>query len=1065
MSPIAFSRPTPASGIGSLDMASGANGLARAGAPNGGKAPFKHIDDLVNADIDIDPHSTLRRVLQAGDTHMRQAVTYSDFNRPDLALQEYIRATTIAVITIPQHKDYPALKADRGDLGRLYQALKSKINAGLTKFEQIKEMIKEDNRRSGVQPTKQQTGTPKGPFDNLPNVPTSNPAKAGPAVRNSQGNGSQPTHSRSQSVQSYGSGSRPLNSTTSPQKAKPTIQPKPQSLHGNTLKQSSMFTPSEDLSSRFAKLQNPSGSRNPVPLGEWNFPPVGSPNGTFAGSSIDGTVPKMPKAPDAIYSPARGTVSSEVANLPSSTARGMFSRTNSIASAPSESARTSMERAIKTFSKDQTSSNTNSETELVPQPTGATIPTGDTISTKDLLNYMRKGSSQISLLLIDVRSRGQFDDGHIMSQRTICVDPEILMREGISADDIADSMVLAPPKEKTHFENRHNVDLVVMYDQETEEVPRQISSTIEDNVLFNLVQALTNYNFSKPLLNPPKLLVGGINGWTDVLGAQSLAISKTSFGERPTQTPQLIKNLTVPTPRFRSESKTQTVDLSQKEIEKWNERVHRSTDDFLRRFPSIENQQESMMARRRKTEHLSSATENRPQLYTGISPSPPARPAPALPRTRYSGLESKEDSTSPGSQQQYSAGSRNSAKTGLVNLGNTCFANSTIQALLAAPRFVVELTQPEWPLNYKPSYYSPDKHPQLMSRIMGNMFQWLRKREFPDMQPHTFLNYINSIHAGYTIQERNGRERFTKFGDGSQHDVTELITFLSDQLDLETQRNRSTADRPPVLPAIKDPSNPMRDLANDWMRYYKTESGSIIDKYWRYLNTQQLTCRRCGVRNYTVDLKEDLWITPQERRNGKCDTLEAALRREFVNELLESECDACKAKDKELTPRIGRLPPLLRVGFRRFDGATFQKNTHPIQFPFRDLDLSNFCHSESERSQLRGYPQLTETGGGFSEPCHYDLFAVLSHAGSDATAGHYVCRVKDGASDTWWYCNDRSTSAEDFGPLIESRRSSPTGAGANKRRRNDTIERIWNCEGGFTPYMLFYKRRDIPWET
>ncbi|KXJ96786.1 hypothetical protein Micbo1qcDRAFT_229603 [Microdochium bolleyi] len=1062
MSHIALSRPAPPSGIGALDMETGSNGLARGGAPNGGKAPFKHIEDLVHVDVDIDPHSPLRTILQAGDGHMRQAITYSDFRRPDLALQEYIRATIIAVVTIPRHKDYPVLKADRGDLGRLYQALKTKINASSTKFEKIKEMIKEDNRTSGVQPARRQASATNGHFPNLPSVPTLSPSKAGSSARPGQSNGTQSVHSRSQSVQSFAGGSRPLDPTTSPRKVKPMVQPKPQSLHGNALKQSSIFTPSEDLSSRFAKLQNPSGPRNPVPLGEWKFPPSGASSGSFAGSSIDNAVPSMPKAPDAIYSPARGTVSSEVANLPSSTPRGMFSRTNSIASAPSESARTSMERAIKTFGKDQTSSGMGSELELVPQPTGATIPAGDTISTQDLLKYMRKGSSQISLLIIDVRSRGQFDDGHIMSQRTICVDPEILMREGISADDIGDSMVLAPPKEKMHFENRHNVDLVVMYDQETTTLPRHVSSNIEDNVLFNLAEALTNYNYSKPLVNPPKLLVGGITGWTSVLGEQSLATSKTSFGETPAQTPQVRPTLSVHNSRLRSASKTQTVDLSQTEIEKWNERVHRSTDDFLRRYPSIESQQESMMARRRKTPRPELASETRPQLYSGISPSPPARPAPALPRTRYSGLESKDDSASPGSQQKYSATSRNPAKTGLVNLGNTCFANSTIQALLAAPRFSVELTQPEWPTNYKPPYNSPDKHPQLMSRIMGNMFQWLKKREFPDMRPNTFLNYLNSIHAGYTIQERNGRERFTKFGDGSQHDVTELMTFLSDQLDVETQRNRSAADHPLVLPAIKDPSNPMRDLANDWMRYYKTESGSIIDKYWRYLNTQQLTCRRCGAQNYTVDLKEDLWVTPQQRQNGKCDTLEAALRREFAKELLESECDTCKAKDKELTPRIGRLPPLLRVGFRRFDGATFQKNTHPIQFPFRDLDLTSFCHDEAERSQLRAYPSLTETGGGFSEPCHYDLFAVLSHAGSDASAGHYVCRVKDGSSDTWWYCNDRSTSAEDFGPLIEARRPSPNSTG--KKRHNDTIERIWNCDGGFTPYMLFYKRRDIPWE-
>ncbi len=50
-----------------------------------------------------------------------------------------------------------------------------------------------------------------------------------------------------------------------------------------------------------------------------------------------------------------------------------------------------------------------------------------------------------------------------MSPATICIEPEILMRGGISASEIAESMVLASSAEQMHFERRHQFDLVVFY--------------------------------------------------------------------------------------------------------------------------------------------------------------------------------------------------------------------------------------------------------------------------------------------------------------------------------------------------------------------------------------------------------------------------------------------------------------------------------------------------------------------------------------------------------------------------------------------------------------------------
>ena len=80
---------------------------------------------------------------------------------------------------------------------------------------------------------------------------------------------------------------------------------------------------------------------------------------------------------------------------------------------------------------------------------------------------MQAGSKDVQVLLIDVRSRHEFDDGHIMSQSTICIEPDIVQRDNISANEVSDSMVLAPTSEARLFERRHEFDVVVFYDHDS----------------------------------------------------------------------------------------------------------------------------------------------------------------------------------------------------------------------------------------------------------------------------------------------------------------------------------------------------------------------------------------------------------------------------------------------------------------------------------------------------------------------------------------------------------------------------------------------------------------------
>lgn len=698
----------------------------------GRKEPYPHVDDLTSVTVDLDPHTPLRKVLETGDSCMRQALTFSDFGRKDLALREYIKAFTIAVEKIPKHKDYPSVKNDRSELGRLYVALKTNITRHSARFDRIKAEIRDDNQESGVQSRRNSDAL----LMNLPNAPTTAPNRhrVSNSVNSINGAGSRPTTA---SLPSENIGHSRSGSVASPQKNRPAVHPKPQALHGNAIKPATNGV-GQDLASRFAKLRvnqdalagTQAGQAKPV--GPRDMPPR---------PKVSSNVPIMPKMPDAIYSPARGTVTSEVADLPSSTPRGMFSRTNSIASVAPSSARNSIDigqRPSTTEPFSSTSTPMNGPT-MTPASPRISIPAGPMITPQELRGYMQKGASVIRMLLIDVRSRDEFDDGHIMSQNTICIEPSVLSRGHISADDIEESMGIAPDEEMRAFENRAKFDLVVLYDEDSASLPDRPQGDDQATALFTLYQGLDQFNYGRELRNKPKLLRGGLEAWVDIFGRHSLQESKTSAAVRDGKSRTDLS-------RFRSgyaqkrRARAQTKALRPEEIKEFEKKIKedeaaakspqdfvRSTADFLRRYPSASEIQQSMRA---------PVIDSQTPFETDLPPAPPARPAPAVPRTSYSGLSSKAaaDEVTPGKAALTDSPARD-RPTGLINPHMNCFANSAIQAILASPGFATELARKEWANQWKPAVPTP----QLMSRILGNLIEWLAGRQFESMQPTTFM--------------------------------------------------------------------------------------------------------------------------------------------------------------------------------------------------------------------------------------------------------------------------------------------------------------------------------------
>ena len=744
-------RASSVSGATSKNM----NGTKSNGARGGGRT-FRHIEDLVSVRPDVDLRQPIRSILAHAESTARQADTHVEFGRPDIGLQDYFKAYTIATEIIPRHKDWVDIKANKGEAWRMFEALTKRLNSQHQKFADVKKLIKEDNLQTGVQPTK---ATSKGAIS---------------APGNSNG------HTRSQSVQHA-----PLGSLSNgiPTRQRPPTQPKPNSLHGNILPSNQ----ASDLAARLAglrttngKMQDPRIRTQSIPGVTESMPakstqlPLSKPSGprempsvptTIPGASrlpqLDVQIPNLPRAPDAIYSPSQNADTPAAANLLSSVQRvGSFSGTSRQNSAPPIS------NYIPTpkIKEDNGSDYFSPGPPLPPKKFIPSIPDSTVVTAEDLMSYLRYGSDTLKVLLIDVRSRDEFENGHILSQAIICVEP-ITLRPGISAEQLGDSMIIAPDSEQALYEQRHEYDLLVYYDQSSD----NLLDTNSPIVHFS--KAIYDYEYDQKPKRHPMQLTGGLDAWTDLLGPASLqaSISRTSSPapdsfSRPGRPLGRVPPARKPPVPLRRK-KTSSRPLSKKEESDWQEILRRDSvlvkqesiveeaeeenvstsefvytktaEDFFRRFPDVSSIQESMIAPLPKDRRLNNATSS-PAL-----PEPPARPAPALPRQYSSGLFEKGPIAvaSPSHAHGITKSRRPQGLTGLNNSGVTCYLNSAVQAISATPFLrdtLMQFSQSRSPVPSKSDEDPTVQPPQFLTKTLQNLLThlWSGNQDF--LKPTTF---------------------------------------------------------------------------------------------------------------------------------------------------------------------------------------------------------------------------------------------------------------------------------------------------------------------------------------
>ncbi|KIW14433.1 hypothetical protein PV08_07216 [Exophiala spinifera] len=1025
---------------------------------------FAHIKDIIyDATTSIEPDDSLGHYLTEVETSLATARSSVDFRRPDVAYKNYLRAYEIAVQRIPRHRDY-GFWDNNPSWSSKYKATLRKINDLSDQMAQVREAIEDNNRRYGTQ---QRSVLRKPVYSTDFGVPSTMSPGAGRPSSSGKPNGPDARQTDSP---------RPaeLPDALRIDRARPSNKPpKPESLQGRPLSEQS-----NDLSQRFARLRGPGSSQeaghilsmpNPSDFqpgaGTAPRPQSYSPYATPKANGVSshringprdmpgiGSVPSippkvplttnmvMPKPPSPTYSPITTTPIAPHVNggrLPTEGGRPPNERKQTYYNQSQNSSTTSLHiqrtrDEILSPYRPTTPNGINSAIFL--KSSSSEIPHRPSIDAPTLLEYMKK----YNVLLVDIRERVLFDDGHIMSSSIICIEP-ISLKEGVSAEELEDRLVLAPDMEQTHFSRRNEFDIVVYYDQDTSDISylKGPPSMTRAPALRALYDTLYEFNDTKPLKDgrPPALLAGGLDAWIDLMGAQSLARSKTAamLGTiqrrravgpgRPIARQRLVsansryevRNRRLRDHKFLDESEQEAwrQQAMQEEVapaeksELASDEEYPTGDEeppaespfvpdyetFLRRFPSIKQQESMIMPARRALPSHPTA-----YLHQPVAPVPqvPTRPPPAIPRPSYSGqadINAPQPSlarvTSASRPPLYSSATsvrgKRLPKTGLTNFGVTCYMNSTLQCLSAtiplSAFFNDRMYEAYVQRNWKGSN-------GIMPKLYANLIQAVWQGDNEVIKPSTFRNFCGRMNREWVIDRQQDAKEFFDF----------IVDCLHEDLNVNWER---TPLRP--LTTAEEMQRERMEIARaspiEWKRYEHRDH-SFLSSLFAGQHASRLRCLTCKRTSTTYEAFYSISIEiPRSGAGHIYDCLNSYCREEKLSELWR--CPYCKG-EREATKQIilTRLPQFLVIHFKRFAASKHEKakKIHtPIEFPLYGLSMDDFV--------IPRPPSVPDAEGqvdmATTPPYSYDAYGVLRHLGNSGDGGHYISIVKDQGRGCW----------------------------------------------------------------
>ncbi|KAB0392229.1 hypothetical protein E2I00_019411 [Balaenoptera physalus] len=327
---------------------------------------------------------------------------------------------------------------------------------------------------------------------------------------------------------------------------------------------------------------------------------------------------------------------------------------------------------------------------------------------------------------------------------------------------------------------------------------------------------------------------------------------------------------------------------------------------------------------------------------------------------------------------------------GLINKGNWCYINATLQALVACPpmyhlmKFIPLYSKVQRPCTSTPMI---DSFVRLMNEFTNMPVppkprQALGDKIVRDIRPGAAFE-PTYIYRLLTVIKSSLSEK------GRQEDAEEYLGFILNGLHEEMLN----------LKKLLSPNNEKLTVSNGPRSHSvnedeQEEPGEGSEDEWEQV----------GPRNKTSSSKESATLQPfftlqLDIQSDKIRTVQDALESLVARESVQGYTTKTK-QEVEISRRVTleKLPPVLVLHLKRFvyeKTGGCQKLIKNIEYPV-DLEISKELLSPGVKNK--------------NFKCHrtYRLFAVVYHHGSSATGGHYTTDVFQIGLNGWLRIDDQT---------------------------------------------------------
>ena len=318
--------------------------------------------------------------------------------------------------------------------------------------------------------------------------------------------------------------------------------------------------------------------------------------------------------------------------------------------------------------------------------------------------------------------------------------------------------------------------------------------------------------------------------------------------------------------------------------------------------------------------------------------------------------------------------------SGLTNLGNTCFLNSTMQVL----SHTYELNK----------FLEMKTYNKLLNKKYDSilLLEWDSLRELL-WKENCIVSPVKFVSVVQKLAKIKGQELFTGF---NQNDLPEFLIFVIDCFHNALSREVNMT----IQGDVKDDKD---NIAVKCFERIKQMYEKDYSEIWNMFYGIHVSRLENTATNEIVSITPEPYfiINLPIPENNKEPSLIDCFNLYVEGELLDgvkSEKTGEKYAAKK-TLMFWSFPNILVIDIKRFNSNN-RKNQVFIDFPLENLDLSKYVIGYNNESYV------------------YDLYAVCNHSGS-SLGGHYTSFVKN-ANGKWYHYNDTSVSEVSLTQQIKS---------------------------------------------